>query len=93
MHRRLKFSLIVLISQILLMALGVSWLIHMILIEVHGAVYFVEKNPAILWIEIASTAIIVLFAGIVLILQIKRISEKRKNDPRQADGIGQIGRK
>jgi hypothetical protein len=82
MHRRLRFAVVVLISQMLLIALAVSWFIHMLLIEINGAVYFVEKEPAILWTEIIATATIIIFAGFVLTLQIKRLGEKRENDRR-----------
>ena len=74
--------MVVLISQMLLIALAISWFIHMLLIEINGAVYFVEKEPAILWIEIAVTVIIVVFASFVLIVQIKRLGERRGNDRR-----------
>lgn len=74
--------MVVLISQILLIALAISWFIHMLLIEINGAVYFVEKDPVILWIEIIATVTIVMFASFVLILQIRRLGEKRANDGR-----------
>jgi hypothetical protein len=74
--------MVVLVSQLLLIALATSWFIHMLLIEINGAVYFVEKEPAILWTEIIATAIIIIFAGFVLTLQIKRLGEKRENDRR-----------
>ena len=65
--------MVVLISQMLLIALSISWFIHMLLIEINGAVYFVEKEPAILWTEIIATAIIIIFGGIVLVMQSKRL--------------------
>jgi ABC-type nickel/cobalt efflux system permease component RcnA len=82
LNRRLKFSIVVIISQTLLIALAISWFIHMLLIEIYGAVYFVEKEPAILWAEIITTVMIVLFGGFVLIVQIKRLGEKRANERR-----------
>ena len=72
----------VLISQVLLVALSLSWLIHMSLIQIYGYVYFVEQNPVILWVEIAVTVIIIIFAGFVLFTQIKRLGEKRSSDRR-----------
>ena len=74
--------MVVLISQMLLIALSISWFIHMLLIEINGAVYFVEKEPAILWTEIIATAIIIIFGGIVLVMQSKRLGERRTNDRR-----------
>jgi len=76
----LRFALVIIISQTLLIALAVSWFIHMILIEVNGAVYFVERDPAILWAEIMVTVAIVVFASFVLVVQIKRLDERRQND-------------
>ena len=80
MRRRLKFTSVVLVSQILLIALAIAWLVHMIVIAVFGAVYFIEREPLMLWIEIIASALITLFAIIVLILQIRRLSERRRND-------------
>ena len=80
MRRRLKFTSVVLISQILLIALAIAWLIHMIVIAIYGAVYFIEREPLMLWIEITASALITLFAIFVLIHQIKRLGERRRND-------------
>jgi amino acid transporter len=51
----------VLVSQLLLIALALAWAIHMTLVAANGAVYFVESNPVILWIEIIVTVLIGLF--------------------------------
>ena len=80
MRRRLKFTTVVLVSQMLLIALAIAWLIHMIVIAAYGAVYFIERDPLILWIEITASLIITLFAIFVLIMQIRRLSERRRND-------------
>lgn len=80
MRRRLKFTSVVLISQMLLIALAIAWLVHMIVIAVYGAVYFIERDPFILWIEIGASLLITLFAVFVLTMQIKRLSERRRND-------------
>lgn len=91
MHRRLRFAIVILISQILLIALALSWFIHMLLIEINGAVYFVETEPIILWTEIIATLIIIMFSGYVLAMQIKRLGERRENDRRT--GIAANGRR
>jgi membrane protein implicated in regulation of membrane protease activity len=78
--RRLKFAILVLVSQLLLIGLAVAWVIHMILIAVNGAVYFVEAAPLVLWAEILATAMISLFAVVVFIVQVRRLSERRKTD-------------
>ncbi len=81
--RRLKFAILVLISQLLLIALAVAWVVHMTLIAANGAVYFIEANPLVLWAEIGATAFITLFATAVFTLQIYRMGERRKGDSRQ----------
>jgi hypothetical protein len=82
MRRRLRFAILVIISQALLVALAISWFIHMLLIEMNGSVFFVEQNPVILWAEIVVTVLIILFSGFILIIQIKRLNERRINDRR-----------
>jgi hypothetical protein len=83
MQRRLKFSLLVLISQILLIAMAISWLVDMIIIAVSGSVYFVENNHAILWAEIIMSTLITVFAICILLIQIKKMGERRSNDRRR----------
>jgi membrane protein implicated in regulation of membrane protease activity len=80
MQRRLRFSLLVVISQILLVALAISWLVHMGIIAIAGSAYFVENNPLILWAEISVSVIITLFAIYVLIGQVRRLGERRGSD-------------
>ena len=87
MRRRLRFAILVLVSQIMLVALAISWLIHMLVIAAAGSVYFVENNPAILWGEIAISVIITGFAAYVLILQIRKLGERREGD-RAGDRAG-----
>jgi hypothetical protein len=41
MRRRLRFAVILVISHMLLVALGVVWLLHMVIIAVNGSIYFV----------------------------------------------------
>lgn len=81
--RRLRLAILIVISQLLLIALAVAWLVHMIIIAVNGSVYFVERNPFILWIEVAATILIILFATGVLITQIRRLGERRRDDDRR----------
>jgi hypothetical protein len=83
MGRRLKFALLVIVSQLLLIALAIAWVIHMVLIAVNGSVYFIEKNPMILWGEIAAVAFIALFATAVCAIQIYRLGERRGADERR----------
>ena len=82
MQRRLRFSLYIVISQILLVALAISWLVHMTIIAVSGSVYFVENNPWILWAEISVSVLITMFAVFILIMQIQRLGERRSADKR-----------
>ena len=80
MRRRLRLAILIIVSQILLISLAFSWLIHMVVIAVEGSVYFVENNPGILWGEISVCILITLFAIFVLIIQIRRLGERREND-------------
>jgi hypothetical protein len=80
MRRRLRSTSAVLLSQILLIALAIAWLFHMMTIAVYGAVYFIERNPIILWIEISACLLITIFAIYVLALQIQRLGERRRSD-------------
>lgn len=78
--RRVKFSMAVLLAQMLLVATAISWCVHMLLIKKHGEVYFTESNPWILNAEIIVTAVIVIYAIIVFALQWQRLRERRRSD-------------
>ncbi len=80
MRRRLKFTSVVLISQMLLIALAIAWLVHMVVIATYGSVYFIERDSFILWAEISASAIIMIFAIYVLAIQIHRLGERRGTD-------------
>ena len=81
--RRVRFAIIVLASQLLLIALAVVMLVQMILIAVHGLVQFVENNQAILIIEIVLTSLITFFGIFVSIVQLRRLGENRSSDSRE----------
>lgn len=83
MQRRLRFSLFVVISQILLVALAISWFVHMVIIAVSGSIHFVENNTGILWGEIIASILITIYAILILIMQIQRLGERRTNDRRR----------
>ena len=83
MRRRLRFTILVLVTQMLLIALAISWLIHMVTIAVAGSAYFVENNPFILWGEIAISVLITIFAICILAMQISRLGERRGTDRRE----------
>jgi membrane protein YdbS with pleckstrin-like domain len=86
MRRRLKFGTLIIISQMLLLALAIAWIIHMVIIAVNGSVYFEERNPLILWGEIAIIALITLFAIYVIAAQIQRLGERRRDYDKVTDG-------
>ncbi len=71
--RRLVPGLLVLTSQLLLVALAVAWCIHMILIAKNGQIYFVEPNAVILYAEIAATVFIAFFAITVFVVQYRKL--------------------
>ena len=78
--RRVRFSILVLTAQVLLMATSIAWCVHMALIAKYGEIYFVESNHLILYAEIGVTAVITLFAATVFALQWKRLGERRRAD-------------
>ena len=61
--RRVTFTILVLISELLLIGAAIAWCLHMFLIAKHGQVYFVEENSAILYGEIVATTIIAILSG------------------------------
>ena len=81
--RRLKFTILVLVSQLLLIALAIAWVAHMVLIAKNGAIYFIETNAVILWAEIVATTLITLFATAVFAIQLYRLGERRRGDARR----------
>jgi hypothetical protein len=83
--RRVRFALVVLASQILLIALACVMLIQMLLIAIYGLVKFVENNRAILITEISLTTLIIFFGIFVFIIQLIRLGEKRNSDDRRND--------
>jgi len=75
-------------SQLLLIALGIAWIVHMVLIAKNGKIYFIEENPAILLAEIAGTVLITLFATAVFAIQIYRLGERRRGDDKEKGSRG-----
>jgi membrane protein YdbS with pleckstrin-like domain len=86
MNRRLKTTMYIVISQALLIALAISWLIHMGIIAANGSVYFVENNPFILWAEISVSLLIAVFAIFIITTQIHRLGERRRTDRTEGEG-------
>ncbi len=78
--RRLRYAVIVLVSQLLLIGLAAASAIEMALIAANGSVYFVENNSLILWLEIALTISICIFGAAVFVMQLRRLGERRTND-------------
>ena len=80
MRRRVKNTALVLVSQMLLVAMAVAWVIHMAIIAAFGSISFVENNKFILWVEILASSATALFGIYVLIAEIKRLGERRSAD-------------
>ncbi len=80
MRRRLRSTTLVLVSQMLLIALALAWLFQMLIIARDGSAYFIENNNLILYGEIAIVALILFFAIYVLVVQIRRLGERRGSD-------------
>ena len=83
--RRIRFAIIILASQLLLISLAIVMLVQMIFIARNGVVQFVENNPVILMAEIFLTIFITLFGIFVFIIQLMRLGEKRDSDSRNRD--------
>jgi hypothetical protein len=67
----LKLYLSFLVSQILIIGLAIAWFVHAVIVMVNGAVYFVEPNQAILYLEISMTTAIAIYGIVLLVLQVK----------------------
>lgn len=78
MRRRLTFTSLILLNQMLLIALAIAWIVHMAIIAANGSVFFKETNPLILWVEISTMVFIALFAICVLAIQVRRLGERRR---------------
>ena len=82
-RRRIRFAIIVLASQLLLIAFAFVMLVQMLLIATNGLVQFVEDNHIILIIEVILTILVTSFSVSVFIIQLKRLGEKRNSDYRK----------
>ena len=90
--RRLRFGVVVLAAQLLLLAMAVAWCVQLTLIAVRGQICFAETNAFILYGEIAGVALIAVFALVVFVMQYRRLNEKRASDDRQQGRSNQGGR-
>ena len=79
-NRRIRFSAVVIVSQMLLIALSLAWGIYLILIARNGGVLSIENNPWILYAEIVATFFIIQFALIVVGLELYRLRVRRHNE-------------
>jgi ABC-type nickel/cobalt efflux system permease component RcnA len=81
--RRIRFSLTVIISQGLLIALAVAWGIYLVVISQNGgSIISTESNKAILYAEIVATGLIVLFSVVVIFMELNRLFARRRDDNR-----------
>jgi hypothetical protein len=87
--RRVRFALVILASQILLIALSITWIVQMIIIAIDGSVMFIELNEAILLSEIILSILICLFAIGVFTIQVRRLGERRRNDAGESRAPGE----
>ncbi len=81
--RRLRFGVVVLAAQLLLLAMAVAWCVQLTLIAVRGQICFAETNVIILYGEIAGMVLIAIFAVAVFVMQYRRLTEKRAGDRSQ----------
>jgi ABC-type nickel/cobalt efflux system permease component RcnA len=90
MGRRLRLAIIVVVSQMLLIALAIAWLVHMVIIAINGSAYFVENNRLVLFAEIGVSVLITIFGLWVLVLQMERLGERRAADRGVSPEAGMI---
>ena len=81
--RRVRFAIIILASQLLLIAMAITTFAQMVLIVKHNEIFFVEANPVVLYGEIVISMLIILFGITVFYLQCKRLGEKRQDDVKE----------
>jgi hypothetical protein len=81
--RRVRFAIMILASQLLLMALAIVMLIQMLLIAFYGLVQFVEGNQVLLIVEIFLTILITSFGLTIFIVQLRRLGERRNSDQQE----------
>ena len=79
-NRRIRFSAVVIVSQILLIALSLAWGIYLITIAMNGGVLSVENNPWVLFGEIFATFLIIQFAMVVIFLELYRMRVRRHGE-------------
>jgi hypothetical protein len=79
-RRRVRFAFIILASQLLLLALAVTFLIQLLFIAGNGSVQFIENKPVILFSEIGLVILVIIFSLFVFFFQVKRLGEKREID-------------
>jgi hypothetical protein len=84
--KRVRFALLVLSSQLLLLALALTWLVQMSLIALKGSIKFVEYSQPVLILEIVISGLIGIFAVTVFVIQLKKLGEKRSGD-RSGGGV------
>ena len=73
--------MIVLVSQLLLIALAVAWGIYLITISKNGGeIISAETNNVILYSEIIATGLIIILAVAVISMELYRMSTRRRED-------------
>ena len=91
--RRLRFGVVVLAAQLLLLAMAVAWCVQLTLIALRGRICFEETNSSILYGENAGVVLIAVFALAVFVVQYRRLAEKRASDDRQQERSNQGSRR
>jgi hypothetical protein len=86
-RRRVRFAFIILASQLLLLALAITFLIQLLFIAGNGSVQFIENKPIILFSEIGLVILVIIFSLFVFLNQVKRLGEKREIDTAERRGV------
>lgn len=80
LRRRLRFSILVVVSQVLLIALAIFYGVHLIMIAQNGGVFAIEQNAWVLYGEIVATVVICFFAVFVVVMEIRRMGLRRQGE-------------
>ena len=81
--RRLRFGVVVLAAQLLLLAMAVAWCVQLTLIAVRGEICLTETIARIQYGQTVAAVLVVVLAVFVLVIRHGRLTEKRINDRRQ----------
>ena len=82
--RRVRFGIFILATQVLLIAISIIWCICLVLVAKNGEFVVTISNSAVLYLGIALSVIIAVFATFIFAAQIRRLGEKRRGEDKRS---------